>query len=432
VRDWERSPELYLLVAFTGLEQAVDMPGKTQAAREKRFIKRLKAIPGLLAHGPDNIETVSHAARARTQTMIRDCARFVTGLAESDLGRLGKAPRLLDDCLHALRDYDRFVAARPESRQTEGVPFERMAGELLDTPRSAEEIFAIAEDEFGRRTRALRDLEPVLGTGWREALAGYRGPAEETMAPMDAVVREIHRLRAFVFDTALPGVFRDSGLRIDPQPAHLTSTLRPIHYDPTLGAWPDEPSRCYVSPQMFAGRGFRDDPARLARMRREYVFMTARQTYPGRHLLNSERRALGDTPLAQTVNPLFLAGWCAFAENLLDELGYLESPLDRMVHHHRGLRRAGLAMIDAGLAAGLLDQERCMTILADSGFSREEALEQVLAIRLAPTSRVMPVLGLHEIAALRQGSGLELGPFCTALFAEGQLPFPALAERLGA
>ncbi|WP_285906234.1 DUF885 family protein [Pseudodesulfovibrio pelocollis] len=430
VRSWEKSPELFLLVAFTGLEQAVDLPSKTPAAREKRFLKRLKAIPSLLALAPDAIETVDHAARARSQTMIRDCARYVTGLTETDLGRTGKAARLLDECLHALRDFDRFVASRPEPADADGPSFAHMAEGLIDTERSAESIYAIAEAEFTRRTECLRALEAQIGKGWQEALAGYDGPADAATDPMDAVVREIHRLRAFTLDTALPGVFRDSGLRVDPQPTHMASTLRPIHYDPALGAWPDEPSRCYVSPLMFAGRGFRDDPARLARMRREYVFMTARQTYPGRHLLNSMRRALDGSPLSQITNPLFMAGWFAFAEDLLDELGYISSPLDRMVLHHRGLRRAGLAMIDAGLATGSLDQDRCMAILADSGLSRDEALEQVLAIRMAPTSRVMPVLGLHELNALRRNSGLELGQFCAAVFAQGQLPFPALAERL--
>jgi len=430
VRSWAKSPEMFLQVAFTGLEQAVDLPSKSPAVREKRFLKRLKAVPGLLDLAPDAIETVGHAERARSQTMIRDCARYVTGLHESDLGRAGKAARLLEDCLHALRDFDRFVASRPEPADADGPSFALMAEGLLDTHLSPEDIFTIAEQEFARRMESLCSLEARLGTDWREALARYPGPADAAQDPMDAVVREIHRLRTFFLDTTLPGVFRDSGLRVDPQPTHLASTLRPIHYDPALGAWPDEPSRCYVSPTMFAGRGFRDDPAKLARMRREYVFMAARQTYPGRHLLNSERRAMEGSPLSQITNPLFMAGWFAFAEDLLEELGYLSSPLDRLVLHHRGLRRAGLAMIDAGLATGSLDQDRCMAILADSGLSRDEALEQVLAIRMAPTSRVMPVLGLHEITALRQRCGLDLGAFCKAVFAQGQLPFPALAERL--
>ena len=125
-----------------------------------------------------------------------------------------------------------------------------------------------------------------------------------------------------------------------------------------------------------------------------------------------------------------MAGWLAFAENLLDELGYLDNPQDRMVHHQRGLCRAALAMIDAGLAVGNLDQDKCLTILGEAGFTKEESLERVRTIRLAPTSRVMPVLGLYEINMLRKESSMELGPFCKALFADGQLPFSLIAQRI--
>ncbi len=155
--------------------------------------------------------------------------------------------------------------------------------------------------------------------------------------------------------------------------------------------------------------------------------MTARQTYPGRHLLDTQRRALNDSPLSQITNPLFVAGWLALAENLLDELGYLETPMDRLVHHHRGLCRAALAMVDAGLAVGNMDQDHCLQILGKAGYSAEEALGRVRAIRLSPASRVMPLLGLFELNAIRKEAKLDIGPFCSRLVANGQLPFSHLA-----
>jgi uncharacterized protein (DUF885 family) len=161
-------------------------------------------------------------------------------------------------------------------------------------------------------------------------------------------------------------------------------------------------------------------------MRKEFPFMAAAQTYPGRHLLDSQRRLLGESPLSQVTNPLFMAGWLAFSENLLEELGYLEAPLDRLVHHVRGLRRATLAKIDAGLAMDALDQDRCLDILGEAGFSREEGLGTIRTIRLAPAKKSMPILGLHEITALRKESKMDLGAFCKTLFAGGQLPFSCI------
>lgn len=424
VLDQARGPGLYLQVAFTGLEQAADLPAANDRERQKRFVRRLRDIPELLAHAPDNVETVTPAGRAAAQTMIRDCARYLTDLGNSELGRAGKAPRHLQDALMALKEFDRFVTSRPETTENRGPSFEERLTAVLGTDWSAEAILDVAREEFDRRLDSLLWLQGEIGNGrtWQQLYDGYAGPDTENAEPLDAVIREIHRLRKFVHEDALPGVFADTPLRIEPQPLHLASTLRPVHHDPALGAWDNEPSRCYISPQIFSGRGFRDDPVRLARVRREFPFVAAKQTYPGRHLLDSQRRSLGDSPMAQVTNPLFMEGWLAFAENLLEELGYLETPLARLVHHKRGLARAALAMVDAGLAVGSMDQEACLSALGTAGYSREEGLHHVRAILLAPSLRAVPVLGLHEITLLRERSRLPLPRFCTEFFRQGQIP----------
>lgn len=87
-------------------------------------------------------------------------------------------------------------------------------------------------------------------------------------------------------------------------------------------------------------------------------------------------------------------------------------------------------MIDAGMAIGTLDQDTCLSILADAGYSKEEGLNRVRAIRLAPASRVLPVLGQYELNQLRTESGLSTSDFCTRLFAHGQLPLQHLGYLL--
>jgi hypothetical protein len=430
IRAWEHAPELYLQVAFTGLEQAVDLPAKNERTRQKRFISRLKAVPGMLTHATENIEAAGTVSRATSQTMIRDCARYLTELGGQELGRAGKAPRFLAETLTALREYDRFVTSRPEIPDPDGPSFQYVAEHVLGTDRSMMELRDLAEAEFGARLTSLNQLQNEIGGGsWRELYEGYEGPPTDGLAPLDLIIREIHRLRAFVAEGPLAGVFADSGLRIDPQPRHLASTLRAIHHDPVLGVWENEPSRCYVSPHIFSGNRFRDTPAHLARVRREFPFLAAAQTYPGRHLLDSQRRALADPCLCQVTNPVFTAGWLAFAEHLLDELGYLESDLDRLVCQVRGLRRAALARIDSELALGALDQDHCLDILDRAGFTREEALGEVRLIRTAPGHRTMPVLGLYELNELRRQWRLDLPLFCKALFAEGQMPLSDIALR---
>ena len=322
IRAWERAPEHYLLVAFTGLEQAADMPAKSDRLRQKRFIKRLRSIPALLEYAPGNIETISATSRATSQTMIRDCARYLTELGKHQLGRAGKAPHYLADALESLKEYDRFVTSRTETPDNEGPSFQHITKDVFGTDKTPQDILALAEEEIERRRQSLHWLQTEIGGGdWKTLYNEYQGPPTDNLEALDLIVREIHRLRSFVQNGPLAGTFADTGLRVDPQPLHMASTLRPIHLDPALGAWENESSRCYVSPQLFSGNRFRDTPDRLARMRKEFPFMAAAQTYPGRHLLDSQRRLLGDSPLSQVTNPLFMAGWLAFSENLLEELG---------------------------------------------------------------------------------------------------------------
>jgi hypothetical protein len=195
IRTWENSPAMYLQVAFTGLSQATDMPCDSTRVREKRFLKRLKAIPALLATAATNVQAISPAKRSLAQTMIRDCARYLNELEENDLGRIGKAPAFLNSCLIALRDFDRFVATIPEIPEADGPPFGLMTNEILGSTRSPDEIYAIAEEEFQRRKAAIHDLVPEVGGDWKKALAQYAGPDHGERDAHDIIVREIHLLR---------------------------------------------------------------------------------------------------------------------------------------------------------------------------------------------------------------------------------------------
>lgn len=69
-----------------------------------------------------------------------------------------------------------------------------------------------------------------------------------------------------------------------------------------------------------------------------------------------------------------------------------------------------------------------MNILEGAGFSKEESLNRVRAIRLEPGSRIMPVLGLYELTELRSSSGMDTAEFCRAIFRHGQIPFAAMGE----
>ncbi|WP_243545239.1 DUF885 family protein [Pseudodesulfovibrio tunisiensis] len=424
-QTWRKAPELYLSVAFTGLAQCQDMPAETDSVRARRMAKRLVKIPGFLSRVARNVEAISHSSRAAAQTLVRDCARFLNTLESGPLSREGRIARLAQKGLVSLRDFDRFVATRPEVPEPEGPDFTTVMSGVLGSDKSAAEIFEIAETEWRIRLRELDRASRDFGRDWHSLLEDYTGM--DGTAPLDEMVRTIHELRSFVMEYALPGIFRDADLHIHEPPLHLSSMPDPIQYE--AGLLPDIPAKCFINVHAFSGRGFRDDQTMLARIRREHLFLAARYTYPGLHLLHSSRRASDDPVFSQTAHPLFVHGWLAFAEDMLGELDLLRAPQPRLVLVRRALRRAGTAMIDAGLATKALTQDQCLEILEQTGFSRHEGLELVRTIRLMPGNKVCPVLGLHELRQLRSESGLDLGEFCSRILQGGHVSF-ALAGHL--
>jgi len=168
-----------------------------------------------------------------------------------------------------------------------------------------------------------------------------------------------------------------------------------------------------------------------------------RIAHPGHHLRQS-RSNQASTRLRRMVrNEAFADGWLALAEDAMHEQGFFTSdPLTTLFMITGGLKRAALAIVDAGLHAGRMSVGEATTLLVDeAGCEPDEAEADVRATILAPARASAALAGrlalrdLREAARRRQGDRFDLAAFHDALLAGGTLP-PALVgeeiwERLG-
>jgi uncharacterized protein (DUF885 family) len=199
-----------------------------------------------------------------------------------------------------------------------------------------------------------------------------------------------------------------------------------------FGERADEVSCFHVTPGELAGRGAEDDRRLDRRLRRECLFLTAHETYPGHHLLDCYRRALASPVRRQVENPLFYEGWAFFAECLLLEFGVADQPMLWLVHHKRCLWRALRCIIDTGLALGRLDDGRAAELIEQAGFGPGEAADQVRRFRLNPGYQLCYTLGQYELYRLWERYAPVLGKagFCTAVLDGGEIPFHLAEARL--
>jgi uncharacterized protein (DUF885 family) len=114
-----------------------------------------------------------------------------------------------------------------------------------------------------------------------------------------------------------------------------------------------EKSFFYVTTRFSRQKGDRADILLKKRIHREYKPLTAHETIPGHHFLDSIRRPLKNPVRRQIESPLFYEGWASYSESLLSEYEYTSDPLDRLVDLKRNLWRSARCQIDAGLTTML-------------------------------------------------------------------------------
>lgn len=162
--------------------------------------------------------------------------------------------------------------------------------------------------------------------------------------------------------------------------------------------------------------------------------LTAHETIPGHHFLDSIRRRLVNPIRRQIESPLFYEGWASYAEFLLVDSGYIDSPMEALVDYKRRLWRSARCQVDVGLTTGKINLENAIHLLKVCGFSSEEAHRQVDRFRLNPGYQLCYSLGSNEFKQLRVSCGRHMDEtrFHTFLMEGGELPFHLIEKRLAA
>jgi uncharacterized protein (DUF885 family) len=436
-QSWRCNPLLYLKIAFIGLDHALTKPASEPGERMDRALARLQAIPQLLKEACENIGTVPETHYTATLDMLGDCQEY---LLETEK-HLSKVPsgRVIEKEIagvsSALSAFKRFIDT------TTPLPDQHFRGSTLEASlhehflsiRSPEDIYQIAVDEWWETLEKIKALQAKIdpAKSWQALYHQFCPPGIENMDTVSLYRREIDRMQSFFSSQG----FSHLNAFITPvefaeTPTYLQSVRASASFAAALTADSGEKSFFYITTlPLWQSSSEADDQLRK-RLHREYKPLTAHETIPGHHLLDSVRRNLSNSVRRQVESPLFYEGWASYSESLLTELGYIESPLEYLVEYKRRLWRSARCQIDVGLTTGKLTHDKAMDLLTINGFTPEEAKRQIYRFALNPGYQLCYTLGCHEIVKLRETYGRLLGRerFHANLLEGGQLPFH-LAEK---
>jgi uncharacterized protein (DUF885 family) len=292
-------------------------------------------------------------------------------------------------------------------------------------------------DEFYRETEAaLAKAALELGfQDWRTAVAGMREdhPSEDALVETYRV--EMERSRAAV---------NTAGLATIPYGEDLVVEVMPEFQRPTY------PYAAYVAAAPFdASRRGRfwvtlptpDDDAKTRRERLEghpragIAIIACHEGYPGHHLQLTVAADHPSLPRKALRSNLMVEGWGLYVEELMSELGYLDSRATRLLRLKDLLWRAARVIVDVGLSTGEMSFDEAVAFMVERPrLEPPNALAEVRRYTLTPMQPSSYALGRAAILALRDkaragGWGMRL--FHDRLLAAGSLPPKLLEVDLG-
>jgi len=161
-------------------------------------------------------------------------------------------------------------------------------------------------------------------------------------------------------------------------------------------------------------------------------YLTAHETYPGHHILDHIRIHHPNPIRRQIESPLFYEGWACYAEQLLDELGYIRDPRQQLVGLKRQLWRCLRAVLDVELQTGKITLTEGAKKIEAIGFSSGTARRQIQRFALTPGYQLCYFMGTHEIFRLRRLFSSRLGQkaFHDTLLGRGEIPFKLVEKAL--
>ncbi|MBN1572742.1 MAG: DUF885 family protein [Deltaproteobacteria bacterium] len=379
--------------------------------------------------------------------MTRDCIDFIGGPyidGIEALGRTGKengrvdreAGRLID----ALKDYGEALdGIKVGKRFSPGADYiSRVLGESYGEERNLDEIEEMGREEFKKGIERLEALGGSKGE-WRDAYESYFPPnffPDDLIGTYSYEVERIrgHLERSGVIDTRWAG-----GLSIDEVPHYLRSVRSAAAYSappPTGGDSVKRQGVFYIIPSLPGGG--EGDVDELRKSHREFIFMTAHETYPGHHLLDGVRTSLESQIRSRIESPLFYEGWACYSETLLLDSGYL-----RGTEHENGLFlqllrrdawRWARLLIDIGLNRFEMTIDEASALLEIVGRPKARAAIEAFRIAMTPGYQLTYALGKHEF--LRLGDmcmgGLGAKGFHRNVLFGGEIPFRYVEDRLRA
>lgn len=447
-----RNPGFYLEEAMDGLFGLLVKDFAPLPERLRSALGRLKEMPRLLKEGMSNIvpERVPPVWAEVALEQARMAPLFFSSLflptvQEAAPELLPEVERAAEEVSKGLDEYASFIQdnVQPQARGdfAAGVElFNVLLREKHLVDYDAETLLRIGWEQFERTRYQMEELARQIDPRKtaRELLEEAKEDHPTAEELLKAYEEAMKAARDFVIEKEIATIPEGESLRIVETPHYL----RPLI-----------PYAAYMSPGIFEekqeGLFFvtpvdpNASPEEKEQKLRGHTYVklpitALHEAYPGHHLqlVWANRHESLPRRLGSFIATLFIEGWAFYCEEMMEEMGFIDKPIQKLGRLADQLWRAARIILDVSLHSGKMTVEEAVNFLVERcQLEPANALAEVRRYTQTPTQPQSYLMGklliLELISDYRQVKpGASLKELHDSILRCGSLPPALMRQRL--
>ncbi len=430
---WHRDPTLYLKILIFAMDQVLFHHCKGAGQMKEDLARLFNQIPSFLSQSIKNLRHCPKIAIKAALDITQDALQLYAQAIPTFIGeKIGTAKDLIrknNEILESLEQFKTDLLYKVSSKEKFGIgedALNRILSVSLGYPRSLDEILKICKDGYREIQGKIHTFARKIDQhkSWKQIIYDHLPSLSSHVELLRLYKMELKRLRGFFYSQDIIPLPSKADVPVRLTPFHLKSLRATASYRAPLTGDIHGQGVFYVNPG-------EDDLGLIAG---QSPYLPAHETYPGHHILD-QFRINNPNPIRRQIEaPLFYEGWACYAEQLLDELGYVTDPRQQLVQLKRQLWRALRARLDVELQTERITLEQAAREIESLGYSPHGAQRQAHRFALTPGYQLCYFMGMQEILRLRGrfASTVGLKTFHDILLNGGQLPFHLVERRLEA
>ena len=450
-RDHIRNPGKYSEECIGGVFLLLIKEFAPLEERLEKALGRLRAIPEVLGQGKENIKPEevppiwNQVALESSQQGLALFTVLIPALAQ-------QAPKLTADLnkasqrvAQALEDYAHFlkevVAPKAQGDFAAGKGlFEELVHENHMLDCGTEELLDTGWRLFEETETAMEQVAKQIDgqKTARELLEVAKADHPKADELLDVYRQEMARARQFVVTQDIVTMPKEESLKIEPTPPFLRGIMPYAAY---LFPGPLESMQqgIFLVTPVDPNSSKKEQEEKLRGHSYAKIPVTAlHEAYPGHHLQLVFANSVGSLPrkLGGFISTLFIEGWAFYCEELMEQLGYIDQPIQRLGRLSDQLWRAARIILDVSLHTSKMNVDEGIAFMVDKcGLEQSNAQAEVRRYTSTPTQPMSYLIGKLEIIKLideykKRHPESSLKEIHDAVLSCGSLPPRLMRERL--